>query len=64
MGLKQKISQDVDDTLIFLDSKTDSLLNVMEKLNRFRQCSGLCINYDKSEIIILRGMLTVSNPLV
>ena len=51
-GIETKISQNADDTLIILDGKKDSLLNVMDQLNKQVQTiHGLCINQDKSEII-------------
>ncbi len=50
-GIETKISQYADDTLIFLDGSKTSLVNVINILDMYKSCSGLCINYDKSEII-------------
>ena len=50
-GFESNISQYADDTLIFLDGSKESLLNVIDVLNKFKICSGLRINFDKSEII-------------
>lgn len=52
-GIETKISQYADDTLIFLDGSKRSLLKVIDILDKFKKCSGLCINYDKSEVIKL-----------
>ncbi len=52
-GIETKISQYADDTLIFLDGSKSSLLQAIDVLDKFKVCSGLCINYDKSEVIKL-----------
>jgi len=50
-GIETKVSQYADDTLFFLDGSKTSLLNVIKILDMYKICSGLCINYDKSEVI-------------
>ena len=59
------ISQFADDTSIYLDGSRESFENVIKILAEFALCSGLKINYDKSQVVWLgsqKGSGTVFLP--
>ena len=59
------ISQSADDTSICLDGSKESFENIIKILAEFALCSGLKINYDKSQVVWLgsqKGSGTVFLP--
>lgn len=49
----ETISTYADDTLLYLDDSADSLPTVLALIEHFGTFSGLCINWDKSQILPL-----------
>ena len=59
------ISQFADDTSVYLDGSRESFENVIKILTEFALWSGLKINYDKSQVVLLgsqKGSGTVFLP--
>ncbi|MCG7891056.1 MAG: reverse transcriptase family protein, partial [Candidatus Thiodiazotropha endolucinida] len=49
--LEFKISQYADDTSMFLDGSSESLIQALNELDRFANISGLKINYEKTQVV-------------
>ena len=55
-----KIVQYADDTVIFVDSE-ESVRCVMEEVNRFGDNAGPKVNWDKSDIMVLKDDIIIEN---